>query len=232
MFLEPLVRRNRTFVETTVALHQEGLLPANSYVLDLENARTIVAEAARHNLAVFAMTKQIGRNPPAIGAAAAGGIDRFVAVDMACARTLHAHGYQVGHVGHLGQIARAEAAAAAGQANRVQPRWRASRRRAIPFTRVTRAASMPPTSRPSPSHWTGSTAHVSPASRASRRCCWMPRRTTCTSPPTWRHCGKARRHWRRPASATLPSMRPARPHRSCLASLQRPVPPRSSRATV
>ena len=116
MFLEPLARRNRAFVEVAVTLHQQGRLPANSYVLDLdtmtENARLIATAAERHGLSVLAMTKQIGRNPPALRAIVAGGIDRFVAVDMAGARMIHANGHRIAHIGHLSQVARAEAAEA------------------------------------------------------------------------------------------------------------------------
>lgn len=120
MFLEPLIRRNRAFVETAIRLHQEGRIPAASFVLDLDamraNAAVISAEAKRLGLAVFAMTKQFGRNPPAMAALQAGGIDRFVAVDMACARPIKRNGFHLGHIGHLVQIPRAQAAEAAGMA--------------------------------------------------------------------------------------------------------------------
>ena len=117
MFLKALQARNRAFLEAAVALHQAGRVPAGAYLLDLdtmaENARTMSAEAARLDLDVLAMTKQIGRNPPALDALKAGGIDRFVAVDMACARPIHANGHGLAHIGHLGQIPRHEAAEAA-----------------------------------------------------------------------------------------------------------------------
>ena len=118
MFLEPLIRRNRALVETAIRLHQEGCIPAGSYVLDLDamrrNAGIIAAEAKRLGLAVFAMTKQFGRNPPALSAVHSGGIERFVAVDMACARPIARNGYHLGHIGHLVQIPRNEAGEAAG----------------------------------------------------------------------------------------------------------------------
>ena len=117
MFLKALQARNRAFLEAAVALHQAGRVPAGAYLLDLdtmtENARTMSDEAARLGLDVLAMTKQIGRNPPALDALKAGGIDRFVAVDMACARPIHANGHGLAHIGHLGQIPRHEAAEAA-----------------------------------------------------------------------------------------------------------------------
>jgi hypothetical protein len=90
MFLDVLRRRNPRFVEAAVALHREGRIPANAYVLDLDavesNARAIKAEADRHGLKVFAMTKQVGRSSGFCRAVRRGGIRRSVAVDMACAR--------------------------------------------------------------------------------------------------------------------------------------------------
>ena len=117
MFLKALQARNRAFLEAAVALHQAGRVPAGAYLLDLdtmtENGRLMSAEAARLGLDVLAMTKQIGRNPPALDALRAGGIERFVAVDMACARPIHASGHRVAHIGHLTQIPRHEAEEAA-----------------------------------------------------------------------------------------------------------------------
>jgi predicted amino acid racemase len=117
MFLKTLQRRNQPFIAAAISLHQAGEIPANSYVLDLDtiqaNARLVADEAGRLGLKVYAMSKQFGRNPAAFRALAAGGIDRYVAVDMACARPIHQAGYRVGHIGHLVQIPRAEAVAAA-----------------------------------------------------------------------------------------------------------------------
>ena len=52
MFLELLRRRNPRFVQTVVALHQQGRLPPNTVVIDLDtvedNARIFAAEAHRH----------------------------------------------------------------------------------------------------------------------------------------------------------------------------------------
>jgi predicted amino acid racemase len=118
MFLNPLVRRNLGLVKAAVDLHQSGLLPANTVVLDLDaiatNAGSISREAARLGLTVFAMTKQIGRNPDACHAIRAGGIIASVAVDMADARATTASGLALGHLGHLVQVPAAETAAAAG----------------------------------------------------------------------------------------------------------------------
>ena len=118
MFLKPLLGRNPQFVQAAVELHQAGRIPANSCVLDLDaieaNAAGLCREARRLGLTVYAMTKQIGRAPGALAAMTAGGVDGFVAVDMACARPITRHGHRLGHLGHLVQVPRAEAAEAAG----------------------------------------------------------------------------------------------------------------------
>ena len=117
MFLKSLLTKNRPFLEAAITLHQAGRVPANSYLLDLDtmlaNARIMSDEARRLGLAVFAMTKQLGRNPPALDALKEGRIERFVAVDMACARPIRDHDHQLAHIGHLSQIPRAEASRAA-----------------------------------------------------------------------------------------------------------------------
>jgi predicted amino acid racemase len=117
MFLEVLRRRNPEFLRAAASLHAQGELPANSYALDLDaitaNARALSQEAARHSLTVFAMTKQVGRNPGFCAAVQAGGIDAAVAVDMADARAVRAAGLRLGHLGHLVQVPTHEAAEAA-----------------------------------------------------------------------------------------------------------------------
>ncbi len=119
MFLDVLRRRNPAFIEAVMGLHQQGLIPANAYVLDLDaveaNARVLKSEADKHGLKIFAMTKQVGRASSFCAAVRRGGIDKAVAVDMACARATHNAGLKVGHLGHLQQVARHEAAAAAAR---------------------------------------------------------------------------------------------------------------------
>ncbi len=120
MFLEVLRRRNPAFILAAQGLHQAGLIPANSYVIDLDavtaNARLIRAEGDRLGLRVYAMTKQVSRQSGFSHAVMAGGIDRAVAVDMACALACHRAGLRIGHLGHLVQVPRAEAKAAAAMA--------------------------------------------------------------------------------------------------------------------
>lgn len=116
MFLQSLKARNPGLIRAAVRFHQEGTIPANSYVLDLdameENARLLSEEAGKHGLRVFGMAKQFGRHARALEVVAKGGIDAFVAVDLACARAIHGNGHRLGHLGHLVQIPHAEAATA------------------------------------------------------------------------------------------------------------------------
>ena len=120
MFLGALLTRNRPFVESAIQLHQAGMIPANSYVLDLDalehNTRHFSHEAHRRGLTVYAMSKQLGRAGGALDAITRGGADGYVAVDMACARPIVAGGHALGNLGHLVQVPRAEAPEAAGLA--------------------------------------------------------------------------------------------------------------------
>jgi len=117
MFLDVLRRRNPQLIKAAIALHQAGKVPANAYVIDLDtvtdNSRLFKAEADRLGLKTFAMSKQVGRNSGFCQAVKNGGIDKIVAVDMACAVACHRAGLGIGHLGHLVQIPRHEADRAA-----------------------------------------------------------------------------------------------------------------------
>jgi predicted amino acid racemase len=114
MFLDVLLRRNSSLVEAAVELHQRGEIPANSYVIDVDtvknNAAILSEQAKRYNFKVFAMTKQIGRNPIVLKAMKEAGIESCVGVDMMCARAVKAAGLKVGHLGHLVQVPKWETA--------------------------------------------------------------------------------------------------------------------------
>lgn len=120
MFLDVLRRRNPRLIAAAIELHQKGELPADTFVFDLdaiaENARAFATAARSRGLTVFAMTKQLGRNPDVCRALMAGGLDAAVAVDMECARATTRAGMRLGHLGHLVQVPRAEAVAAVGMA--------------------------------------------------------------------------------------------------------------------
>ena len=112
MFLDTITRRNRQLIENSIILHQEGKIPSNSYVIDVDtvakNAKIMVSEGKKHNLKVFAMTKQIGRNPIILDTLKKVGIDSCVAVDMNDARPINARGLKIGHLGHLVQVPKHE----------------------------------------------------------------------------------------------------------------------------
>jgi predicted amino acid racemase len=116
MFLDLIRRRNPTLIEQSIALHQAGKLPANTYVVDLDavegNTRYICGTAGKLGLKTYAMTKQLGRNGSVCKAISRGGITKAVAVDMECARATHRAGLGLGHIGHLVQVPRFEADAA------------------------------------------------------------------------------------------------------------------------
>jgi predicted amino acid racemase len=108
MFLDLLRRRNPALLRAAAHFHQNGQLPPNTYVIDLDavsrNAAALAAESYRLGLTPFAMTKQIGRNPDASRAIVAGGITHAVGVDLECAIAAASGGLQTGHLGHLVQI--------------------------------------------------------------------------------------------------------------------------------
>ena len=84
MFLNQIAKRNPKLIQAAVELHQKGQIPSNSYLLDLDvishNAKIMAEEGRKYGLKVFAMTKQIGRNPAAIEAMIMAGIDAGVCV--------------------------------------------------------------------------------------------------------------------------------------------------------
>lgn len=108
MFLKNLMKKNSELLEVAISWHQSGLIPPNTWLLDLdtiyENAKVISTNAKKENLQTYFMTKQIGRNPFAVKAALHAGIDKTVAVDITCAKQLHRYQIPIGHIGHLSQV--------------------------------------------------------------------------------------------------------------------------------
>jgi predicted amino acid racemase len=114
MFLERIRQRNPQLLRAATKLHQEGGIPANTWVIDLdviaENA-AILAQATRQSgLNTYVMTKQYARNPMVTRVAMDQGLGAPVAVDVQGAKMLHRYGIPIGHVGHLNQIPRHEIA--------------------------------------------------------------------------------------------------------------------------
>lgn len=116
MFLEKVLSRNEKMIDAVVELHQKGLIPANSYVLDLDtiydNAKLMADMCHERGIRLYPMTKQMGRNPALVRTLNRAGADGYVCVDMADARRVYQAGGVVGHLGHLVQVPMAETAAA------------------------------------------------------------------------------------------------------------------------
>src|ERR1700680_3710779 len=105
-----MLERNPNLVRAAIDLHQSGVIPAPSYVLDLDaiadNARAMAMVAHEWNLRVYVMTKQDGHNPFAGRIALEQGLDSIVAVEAIEANIVHRFGLPLGHVGHLSNIAK------------------------------------------------------------------------------------------------------------------------------
>src|SRR5919204_4554347 len=110
MFLQRLIERNPRLLEAAIDLHQQGRIPPNTWVIDLdaiaENARVLSEEAGRLGLRTYVMGKQYARNPYVSAVALAQGLHKMVAVDVQCALLARRYGIPVGHMGHLNQIPR------------------------------------------------------------------------------------------------------------------------------
>ena len=200
MFLDVLRRRNPGFIEAAMRLHQEGRLPANAYVLDLDaveaNARLIKTEADRLGLKVFAMTKQVGRvefllqggharRHRPVGGGRHGlrprnpsrrpGRSAISATSSQVAARRSGSGGRCPAAGLLDGVQRRPRRARlrrGGKARRLHARTclPASRPTATPSIAAMRAASTRPTWRQWPTASMRSTAPTSPASPLFRRC--------------------------------------------------------------
>lgn len=67
MYLQHVIDHNPQLIKTAIEFHQEGLIPANTWIIDLdtivENARALSKEANRLGLTTYLMSKQHNRNP-------------------------------------------------------------------------------------------------------------------------------------------------------------------------
>ncbi|WP_053360916.1 YhfX family PLP-dependent enzyme [Bacillus sp. FJAT-27251] len=112
MFLDMLAKRNEGLIRAAAILHQEGTIPANTYVIDLDslehNAKVLSEAASENGLQLYYMTKQIGRSG-FIGKIIEGqGIGKAVAVDIDEAIGLKKHGCHIGNIGHIVQPSKSQ----------------------------------------------------------------------------------------------------------------------------
>jgi predicted amino acid racemase len=106
--IDRMLERNPNLVRAAIELHQTGVIPAATYLLDLDavadNARAVAKVAKANNLRVYIMTKQDGHNPYLATVALSQGLDAVVAVETIEANIIHRFGLPLGHVGHLSNI--------------------------------------------------------------------------------------------------------------------------------
>jgi predicted amino acid racemase len=111
VYLGAIAARNPGLIRAAARLHAADVLPANTYVVDLDavrhNAGVMAREAERVGIRLYLMTKHYNRNPLVTHVALKAGIGSTVGVEVADALALHRFGLPVGHVGHLVQIPRA-----------------------------------------------------------------------------------------------------------------------------
>jgi predicted amino acid racemase len=105
---DPLARRNPGLVAAAATLHQQGIIPPDCYVADLEtieaNARLVQAALTTAGLEAFFEAKQFGRCPPICRRLVEAGFRKALAIDIEELYALERNGIEVGHAGHLGQI--------------------------------------------------------------------------------------------------------------------------------
>src|SRR3982074_26970 len=118
-FLDRTIEKNPRLVETGGRRPQEGKIPANTWLLDLDvitsNAALIKSEAARVGLRLYFMTKQYGRNPVVTKAVLGDSDAKTASVDIQCAKALHYNGLPLGNIGNLSQLPESDLPVVVGQ---------------------------------------------------------------------------------------------------------------------
>lgn len=108
MYLTNMLNRDPQILEAALEMHQQGKIPANSWVIDLdriaENAQILSSTADRLGLKTYIMSKQHNRNPYVNRVAQAFGLGKMVAVDIQGVLSHRRYGIPLGHAGHLNQI--------------------------------------------------------------------------------------------------------------------------------
>ncbi|MDY0406739.1 YhfX family PLP-dependent enzyme [Virgibacillus sp. 179-BFC.A HS] len=107
MFLDVTRHRNPQLIRRAVTFHQSGIIPPNTYVIDVdvlkENTKKLVKTANENDFTLYFMSKQLGRIPALAKMIADAGIDKAVAVDFDEGKVLADHGISIGNIGHLVQ---------------------------------------------------------------------------------------------------------------------------------
>lgn len=108
MFIHALKRQNPALISAAHRLWKEGEIVPDSWVIDvdqvLSNGKQLLEVAHQYGIALYLMTKQIGRNPWLAEKLLALGYEGIVAVDYKESRVMRRAGLKVAHQGHLVQI--------------------------------------------------------------------------------------------------------------------------------
>ncbi len=108
MYLDHVLERSPALCQAALEMHQKGLIPANTWVIDLDaiaqNAAALAKAARAEGLTTYLMSKQHNRNPYINAIALAQGLHKIVAVDATCCLHAARYGLPLGHAGHLNQI--------------------------------------------------------------------------------------------------------------------------------
>ncbi len=108
MFLERLKENNSKLVEFAFDAHNKGTILPDTYILDYDtimaNGKIMLDEAKEHNVRLFFMLKQIGRNPEIAKGLMDLGFAGCVAVDYKEALLMIDNFIPLGNVGHLVQV--------------------------------------------------------------------------------------------------------------------------------
>lgn len=108
MFIHALKRQNPALIAAAVDLWQQGKIAPDSWVIDvdqvMENARRLLTVAREQGIALYLMTKQLGRNPWLAEKLLQLGYAGIVVVDYKESRVMRRAGLPVAHQGHLVQI--------------------------------------------------------------------------------------------------------------------------------
>lgn len=111
MFLDRLLKTNEPLAQLAFAWQQDGTVLPDTYLIDLDmltkNAESIKAAADAHDIKLYFMLKQLGRNPILAHHLANLGYAGAVCVDFREALVMAEAGVPLGNVGHLVQTPRA-----------------------------------------------------------------------------------------------------------------------------
>lgn len=106
------LNRNEGLIRAAMKLHQEGSIPSNTYVIDLDslkqNVRSLSQAALSDDLSLYYMTKQIGRSGYIGRIIEHEGIPKAVAVDIDEAHLLKEGECNIGNIGHLVQPSKSQ----------------------------------------------------------------------------------------------------------------------------